>query len=162
MDIRDGRSLNIHMVCSDQPGLLLATVQKLDELGLDIQQAVVSCFNGFNLDVFRAEVKESHLPCICPPVWKFCIIFSFCKMSSEIPPLNHVEFSFLHLESCALSSAKLIHKILEHQEWLTALNRLNENFPVSPIQASYLTSENDNKVLQCNVRENLLRYLGER
>ena len=60
VDIRDGRSLNIHMVCSDQPGLLLATVQKLDELGLDIQQAVVSCFNGFNLDVFRAEVKESN------------------------------------------------------------------------------------------------------
>lgn len=55
VDTRDGRALNIHMVCSKQPGLLLATVKKLDELGLDIQQAVVSCFNGFALDVFRAE-----------------------------------------------------------------------------------------------------------
>lgn len=55
VDTREGRGLNIHMVCSKQPGLLLATVKKLDELGLDIQQAVVSCFNGFALDVFRAE-----------------------------------------------------------------------------------------------------------
>lgn len=58
VDTQDGRSLNIHMACSEQPGLLLATVQKLDELGLDIQQAVVSCCNGFNLDVFRAEVNR--------------------------------------------------------------------------------------------------------
>lgn len=55
VDTREGRALNIHMVCSKQPGLLLATVKKLDELGLDIQQAVVSCFNGFALDIFRAE-----------------------------------------------------------------------------------------------------------
>eukprot|EP00250_Pteridium_aquilinum_P016258 c23029_g1_i2 orf=423-2348(-) len=55
VDTRDGRALNIHMACSKKPGLLLATVRKLDELGLDIQQAVVSCFNGFALDVFRAE-----------------------------------------------------------------------------------------------------------
>lgn len=55
VDTKEGRALNIHMVCSKQPGLLLATVKKLDELGLDIQQAVVSCFNGFALDIFRAE-----------------------------------------------------------------------------------------------------------
>lgn len=52
---KEGRAFDIHMVCSTQPGLLLATVKKLDELGLDIQQAVVSCFNGFSLDIFRAE-----------------------------------------------------------------------------------------------------------
>ncbi|KAI5066948.1 hypothetical protein GOP47_0017476 [Adiantum capillus-veneris] len=55
VNIKDGRAFDIHMVCSSQPGLLLATVKKLDELGLDIQQAVVSCFNGFSLDIFRAE-----------------------------------------------------------------------------------------------------------
>eukprot|EP00250_Pteridium_aquilinum_P006317 c16262_g1_i1 orf=537-2504(-) len=52
---KEGRAFDIHMACSTQPGLLLATVKKLDELGLDIQQAVVSCFNGFSLDIFRAE-----------------------------------------------------------------------------------------------------------
>ncbi|KAH7424814.1 hypothetical protein KP509_11G026200 [Ceratopteris richardii] len=48
-------SLNIHMVCSKQPGLLLAAVRKLDELGVDVQQAVFSCFNGFSFDVLQAE-----------------------------------------------------------------------------------------------------------
>ncbi|XP_076948277.1 transcription factor ICE1-like [Bidens hawaiensis] len=52
---RDGRAVNIHMVCSRRPGLLPSTIKGLEDLGLDIQQAVVSCFNGFVLDVFRAE-----------------------------------------------------------------------------------------------------------
>ncbi|MCD7466654.1 inducer of cbf expression [Datura stramonium] len=52
---RDGRAVNIHMFCSRRPGLLLSTMRALDNLGLDIQQAVISCFNGFALDIFRAE-----------------------------------------------------------------------------------------------------------
>lgn len=48
--------MNIHMFCGRRPGLLLATMKALDNLGLDVQQAVISCFNGFALDVFRAEV----------------------------------------------------------------------------------------------------------
>lgn len=55
---REGRALNIHMFCCKRPGLLLATMRALDGLGLDVQQAVISCFNGFALDVFRAEVRE--------------------------------------------------------------------------------------------------------
>ncbi|KAK4804356.1 hypothetical protein SAY86_004173 [Trapa natans] len=43
------------MFCARRPGLLLSTMRALDNLGLDIQQAVVSCFNEFALDVFRAE-----------------------------------------------------------------------------------------------------------
>ncbi|PPD97492.1 hypothetical protein GOBAR_DD05490 [Gossypium barbadense] len=39
----------------DRPGLLLSTMRALDNLGLDIQQAVINYFNGFALDVFRAE-----------------------------------------------------------------------------------------------------------
>jgi hypothetical protein len=31
-------------------------MRALDNLGLDIQQAVISCFNGFAMDIFRAEV----------------------------------------------------------------------------------------------------------
>jgi hypothetical protein len=33
----------------------------LDGLGLDIEQAVISCFNGFAMDVFRAEVCGHHI-----------------------------------------------------------------------------------------------------
>jgi UTP:GlnB (protein PII) uridylyltransferase len=54
--LREGRAVNIHMFCARRPGLLLSTMRALDGLGLDVQQAVISCFNGFALDVFRAEV----------------------------------------------------------------------------------------------------------
>ncbi|XP_073271866.1 transcription factor ICE1-like [Primulina huaijiensis] len=53
--LREGRAVNIHMFCGRRPGLLLSTMRAMDNLGLDIQQAVISCFNGFALDVFRAE-----------------------------------------------------------------------------------------------------------
>ncbi|KAJ6847940.1 putative transcription factor ICE1 [Iris pallida] len=53
--VREGQSVNIHMFCARRPGLLLSTMRALDGLGLDVQQAVISCFNGFALDVFRAE-----------------------------------------------------------------------------------------------------------
>lgn len=53
--VREGKAVNIHMFCARRPGLLLSTMRALDNLGLDIQQAVISCFNGFALDVFRAE-----------------------------------------------------------------------------------------------------------
>ncbi|XP_076942661.1 transcription factor ICE1-like [Bidens hawaiensis] len=52
---REGRAVNIHMVCSRRPGLLQSTIKGLEDLGLDVQQAVISCFDGFVLDVFRAE-----------------------------------------------------------------------------------------------------------
>ncbi|RWW26284.1 hypothetical protein GW17_00009340 [Ensete ventricosum] len=52
---REGRAVNIHMFCARRPGLLLSAMRALDDLGLDIQQAVISCFNGFALDIFRAE-----------------------------------------------------------------------------------------------------------
>ncbi|XP_024530155.1 transcription factor SCREAM2 isoform X1 [Selaginella moellendorffii] len=56
---RDGKGINIHMFCARTPGLLLSTMRALDDLGLDVQQAVISCFNGFVLDVFRAEQQCS-------------------------------------------------------------------------------------------------------
>ncbi|XP_047317703.1 transcription factor ICE1-like isoform X2 [Impatiens glandulifera] len=51
----EGRAVNIHMLCRRKPGLLLSTMRTLDILGLDVQQAVISCFNGFAMDIFRAE-----------------------------------------------------------------------------------------------------------
>ncbi|CAL1405668.1 unnamed protein product [Linum trigynum] len=53
--VREGRAVNIHMFCGRRPGLLLSSMKALDDLGLDIQQAVISCFNGFAMDIFRAE-----------------------------------------------------------------------------------------------------------
>ncbi|TKY60536.1 Transcription factor ICE1 [Spatholobus suberectus] len=53
--LREGRAVNIHMFCDRKPGLLLSTMRALDNLGLDIQQAVISYFNGFAMNIFRAE-----------------------------------------------------------------------------------------------------------
>ncbi|KAF2311536.1 hypothetical protein GH714_024620 [Hevea brasiliensis] len=53
--VREGRAVNIHMFCGRRPGLLLSTMRALDNLGIDIEQAVISCFNGFAMDIFQAE-----------------------------------------------------------------------------------------------------------
>ncbi|XP_015869842.3 transcription factor ICE1 [Ziziphus jujuba] len=59
--VREERTINIHMFCGRRPGLLLSSMMALDNLGLDIQQAVISCFNGFAMDIFHAEqCKESQ------------------------------------------------------------------------------------------------------
>ncbi|XP_039011867.1 cytochrome b-c1 complex subunit Rieske-2, mitochondrial-like [Hibiscus syriacus] len=57
--VREGRTVNVHMFCARRPGLLLSTMTALDNHGLDVQQAVISCFNGFALDVFQAEVANN-------------------------------------------------------------------------------------------------------
>lgn len=59
--VREGHALNIHMFCARRPGLLLSTMRALDGLGLDVKQAVISCFNGFALDVFRAEQSKGEI-----------------------------------------------------------------------------------------------------
>uniref|UniRef100_A0ACD6AEH0 Uncharacterized protein n=1 Tax=Avena sativa TaxID=4498 RepID=A0ACD6AEH0_AVESA len=53
--LREGGVVNIHMLCARRPGLLLSAMKAIEALGLDVQQAVISCFNGFALDVFKAE-----------------------------------------------------------------------------------------------------------
>ncbi|KAH1115013.1 hypothetical protein J1N35_008391 [Gossypium stocksii] len=53
--LREGKGVNIHMFCGRRPGLLLSIIRALDNLGLDAQQAVISCFNGFSMDIFQAE-----------------------------------------------------------------------------------------------------------
>lgn len=59
--MREGHAVNIHMFCARKPGILLSTMRALDSLGLDIEQAVISCFSGFAMDVFRAEVRGDHM-----------------------------------------------------------------------------------------------------
>ncbi|KAG8078964.1 hypothetical protein GUJ93_ZPchr0007g4283 [Zizania palustris] len=53
--MREGHAVNIHMFCARRPGILMSTLKALDKLGLEIEQAVISCFNGFAMDIFRAE-----------------------------------------------------------------------------------------------------------
>jgi UTP:GlnB (protein PII) uridylyltransferase len=55
VNTREGKALSIQMFSSKKPGLLLSTIRALDGLGLDVKQAVISCLNGFALDVFQAE-----------------------------------------------------------------------------------------------------------
>ncbi|KAF9618587.1 hypothetical protein IFM89_002282 [Coptis chinensis] len=55
--MREGRAVNIHMFYSQRPDLLISTMKALYDLGLDIQQSVIRCFNGFALVVFHAEVR---------------------------------------------------------------------------------------------------------
>jgi hypothetical protein len=59
--MREGRAVNIHMLCARRPGLLLSAMRAIEGLGLDVQQAVISCFNGFSLDIFKAEVCTIQL-----------------------------------------------------------------------------------------------------
>nr|XP_043637226.1 transcription factor SCREAM2-like [Erigeron canadensis] len=58
---REGGVVNIHMFCNWKPGLLYSIIHGLDNLGLDIQQAIISSFNGFVLDVFRAKKCNENL-----------------------------------------------------------------------------------------------------
>jgi UTP:GlnB (protein PII) uridylyltransferase len=59
--MREGNVVNIHMFCPRKPGILLSTMRALENLGLDIEQAVISCFGGFAMDIFRAEVCVDHI-----------------------------------------------------------------------------------------------------
>ncbi|KAI3975964.1 hypothetical protein MKX01_016647 [Papaver californicum] len=56
--LSEGKGVNIHMFCAHRPGLLFSTIRALDDLGLDIEQAVISCFEGFSLDVFHAKQRK--------------------------------------------------------------------------------------------------------
>ncbi|CAI8599393.1 unnamed protein product [Vicia faba] len=48
-------TVNIHMVCAYKPGVLLSVMKAFEILGLDIHQANINCFNGFTIDVYKAE-----------------------------------------------------------------------------------------------------------
>jgi hypothetical protein len=71
----------------------------LDSLGLDIEQAVISCFNGFAMDVFRAEVCVVWSPRQYHFLWKLwwiqfnqitkptvahpCLFMSLCRLPQQ-------------------------------------------------------------------------------
>ncbi|XP_059431546.1 transcription factor ICE1-like [Corylus avellana] len=59
--VREGRAVQIHMCCEHKPGILVSTMRAMDNLGLDIQQGVISCSNGFAMDIYRAEQCKERL-----------------------------------------------------------------------------------------------------
>ncbi|RVW45202.1 Transcription factor SCREAM2 [Vitis vinifera] len=89
--VREGRAVNIHMFCARRPGLLLSTMRALDNLGLDIQQAVISCFNGFALDVFRAEYVHGTI-CFSDE----CPALMLAILTSRYSPLDFDYFSVVY------------------------------------------------------------------
>ncbi|KAL9329851.1 hypothetical protein ACSQ67_004854 [Phaseolus vulgaris] len=54
----EGRGVKIQMCCERKPGLLLSTMRALDNLGIDIHQAVITYCNGFAMDIFRAQLRN--------------------------------------------------------------------------------------------------------
>lgn len=48
----------VEICCGGKPGLLVSTVNTLEDLGLEIQQCVISCFNDFAM---QASCSEVHI-----------------------------------------------------------------------------------------------------
>ncbi|XP_062229874.1 transcription factor bHLH93-like [Phragmites australis] len=58
---KEGGETRVEIYCAAKPGLLLSTVSTLDTLGLDIQQAVVSCFNDFGMHASCSEMQRERI-----------------------------------------------------------------------------------------------------
>ncbi|KAL9250974.1 Transcription factor bHLH93-like protein [Drosera capensis] len=52
---RGNEDTRVEISCVGKPGLLLSTIDTLEELGLEIQQCVISCFNDFSLQASCSE-----------------------------------------------------------------------------------------------------------
>ncbi|KAJ7523961.1 hypothetical protein O6H91_18G070400 [Diphasiastrum complanatum] len=57
----EGNEVNIHMSCTKTPEIFLSILGALDDLGLDVQQAVINCYQEFSLDIFRAEQTKEDV-----------------------------------------------------------------------------------------------------
>ncbi|XP_004966487.1 transcription factor bHLH93 isoform X1 [Setaria italica] len=55
---KEGGETRVEIYCAAKPGLLLSTVSTLENLGLDIQQCVVSCFNDFGMHASCSEQMQ--------------------------------------------------------------------------------------------------------
>ncbi|XP_051227919.1 transcription factor SCREAM2 [Lolium perenne] len=60
----EGQIVSIHMFCARRPGIVLSAMRALNSLRIDIEQGVISCFNGFAMDIFRGEQYRVGPPLI--------------------------------------------------------------------------------------------------
>ncbi|KAM0931485.1 hypothetical protein ACQ4PT_000477 [Festuca glaucescens] len=51
----EGGTVSIHMFCARRPGIMMSAMRARNSLRIDIEQGVISCFNGFAMDIFRGE-----------------------------------------------------------------------------------------------------------
>ncbi|TKW23498.1 hypothetical protein SEVIR_4G295800v4 [Setaria viridis] len=58
---KEGGETRVEIYCAAKPGLLLSTVSTLENLGLDIQQCVVSCFNDFGMHASCSEMQRERI-----------------------------------------------------------------------------------------------------
>ncbi|KAF8672848.1 hypothetical protein HU200_049185 [Digitaria exilis] len=57
---KESGETRVEIYCASKPGLLLSTVSTLENLGLDIQQCVVSCFNDFGMHASCSEMQRER------------------------------------------------------------------------------------------------------
>ncbi|KAL5227659.1 hypothetical protein ABZP36_015924 [Zizania latifolia] len=98
--MREGHAVNIHMFCARRPGILMSTLRALDKLGLGIEQAVISCFNGFAMDVFRAEQCRDG-PGLGPEEIKAVLLHS-AGLQNAISAASRY-----HLRGCATAACRI-------------------------------------------------------
>nr|GMC48240.1 transcription factor bHLH93-like [Ipomoea batatas] len=60
VESRGERDTRIEICCGAKPGLLLSTVATLENLGLEIQQCVISCFNDFAMQASCTKELEQR------------------------------------------------------------------------------------------------------
>jgi len=58
---KESGETRVEIYCASKPGLLLSTVSTLENLGLDIQQCVVSCFNDFGMHASCSEMQRERI-----------------------------------------------------------------------------------------------------
>ncbi|PAN22301.1 hypothetical protein PAHAL_4G010400 [Panicum hallii] len=58
---KESGETRVEIYCATKPGLLLSTVSTLENLGLDIQQCVVSCFNDFGMHASCSEMQRERI-----------------------------------------------------------------------------------------------------
>jgi hypothetical protein len=87
-------------------------MRAIEGLGLDVQQAVASCFNGFSLDIFKAEVNV--MSCYFVATWKknlltrregllvFAQCWQLCKDGPALLLLPEEEIKSVLLQSAGL------------------------------------------------------------
>ena len=69
---KESGETRVEIYCAAKPGLLLSTVSTLENLGLDIQQCVVSCFNDFGMHASCSEV----LYCLGATIFPLSVLLS--------------------------------------------------------------------------------------
>lgn len=73
---RRDQETRIEVSCPTKPGLMLSTLGTLDMLGLEVEQCVISCFNGFSVKASCCEVIKETSSLLAIPMCFMLEMFS--------------------------------------------------------------------------------------